>query len=176
MKKLSKKETIEWLKTITTTLIIFTLIIVFARPSPIIGPSMSPTLNGGNLVLVEKVSKLTHTLKRGDIIVARTELPLFLFIKKNVVKRIIGLPGDSIEIKANQVFINGELISEPYINAGMTNGTFASVVPENKYFIMGDNRLMSADSRSPEIGFVDYSAIKGKVYLRLFPFTEITWL
>lgn len=175
MNKLSKEQAKEWLKTITTALIISALIIIFARPSAIIGASMEPTLNGGNLVLVEKVSKLSHTLKRGDIIVARTELPLFLFIKKNVIKRIIGLPGDSIEIKANQVFVNGQLLTEPYIKAGMTNGTFFGTVPEDHYFIMGDNRLVSSDSRNPEIGFIDQQQIEGKVYLRLFPFNEIVW-
>lgn len=165
-------ELIEWGKSLAFALIIGALVLVFARPSFIIGPSMLPTFHDKTVVLVEKISYLTGEPKRGDIIVAKTGLPLNRFMNKSVIKRIIGLPGDTISVVDGVVFVNNEAQIEPYLQDGYTNGDYSGTVPEGHIFIMGDNRLNSNDSRSEDIGFVPFSDIKGKVYFRIFPFAE----
>ncbi len=167
-------EIVEWAKAIGFALLVGALIIVFARPSLIIGPSMEPTFEEKQLVLVEKVSYFMHAPKRGDVIVAQTDLPLNRWFKKAVIKRVIGLPGDFIKIDGGQVFINGEKYFEAYIKDGYTPIDGEWLVPEHSVFVMGDNRLNSNDSRRSAIGYIDFSAIKGKVYLRVFPFNQIS--
>ncbi len=167
-------ELIEWAKSIAFALCIGALIIVFARPSLIIGPSMEPTFEEGQLVLVEKVSYFLHEPKRGDIIVAQTNLPLNRWFKKSVIKRVIGLPGDVIKIEDGAVYINGERYYETYTKDEYTLIGGEWQVPEHSIFVMGDNRNSSNDSRSSSVGYIDYSAIKGKVYLRIFPFNRFS--
>lgn len=83
-----------------------------------------------------------------------------------IVKRIIGLPGDTLEIKNNELFINNKLIDEPYIKEQMENTSFSltTKIPQGKYFVMGDNRNISYDSR--KFGFIDRSEIQGKVIFK----------
>ena len=94
--------------------------------------------------------------------------------KKDLVKRVIGLPGDIIEVKDGMVYRNGEELNEPYINDGITDRDIMVVVPQNQYFVMGDNRLNSSDSRDDRVGMISKENIIGKVTLRLFPFSKIT--
>ncbi len=166
-------EVMEWAKSIIFALCVGAVIVLFARPSMVIGPSMEPTFHTKELVLVEKVSYMLHQPQRGDVIVAQTQLPLNWFSKKAVIKRVIGLPGDMIQISGGAVFINGEKQFESYIKDNYTPIEGEWVVPEHKIFVMGDNRNNSNDSRHDQIGYIDYSDIKGKVYLRVFPFDKI---
>lgn len=166
------QELVEWAKSLAFALIIGLLILVFARPSFIIGPSMEPTFHDKTVVLVEKISYMLHKPERFDIVVAKTTLPLNRFMNKSVIKRIVGLPGDHVVVLDGSVYVNDELVLEPYIKDGYTDGTFDGVVPDNHYFIMGDNRLNSNDSRKDAIGYVPFEDIKGKVYFRVFPFPE----
>jgi signal peptidase I len=163
----------EWTKSLVFALLVGGLILLFARPSFIIGPSMEPTFHDKSVVLVEKISYLTGEPKQGDIIVAKTEIELNSFMNKSVIKRVIGLPGDHIVIENGQVAVNETLLNEPYIRDGFTNGTFDGIVPPDHVFIMGDNRVNSNDSRYGEISYVPFGDIKGKVYFRVFPFNEI---
>ncbi|MCK8060981.1 MULTISPECIES: signal peptidase I [unclassified Fusibacter] len=168
-----KNEIKEWTKSLLFALAVGGLILLFARPSFIIGPSMEPTFHDKTVVLVEKISYITGEPQMGDIIVAKTGIELNSFMNKSVIKRVIGLSGDHILIKDGLVEINGKVIDENYIRDGFTNGTFEGTVPENHVFIMGDNRVNSNDSRYSEIGYVPIGDIKGKVYFRIFPFNEI---
>lgn len=166
------REVVEWGKSLIFALFVGALILVFARPSFIIGPSMEPTFHDKTVVLVEKISYILHKPERYDIVVAKTSLPLTRFMNKSVIKRVIGLPGDRIAVIDGKVFVNDDMIEETYIKDGYTDGAFEGRVPEGHYFIMGDNRLNSNDSRKTDIGYVPFDAIKGKVYFRVFPFGE----
>ncbi len=166
-------ELIEWAKSIIFALCVGALVIVFARPSLIIGQSMEPSFYEKQVVLVEKASYILHQPLRGDVIVAQSDLPLNKWFKKAIIKRVIGLPGDTIKISDGAVYINGTKYSEPYIKDNYTPVDGEWVVPEHSLFVMGDNRYHSNDSRFQEVGYIDYSDIKGKVYLRVFPFNVL---
>lgn len=131
--------------------------------------SMYPTLKDSEVVFLSKISYWFNEPASGDIIVFSRKTA-----EKNYVKRIIGVPGDKIEIKSGMVYRNGVLLDEPYLNGMTTWGTVSVEVPENKYFVLGDNRKDSIDSRSSSIGYVDRSEIMGKVVFKIIPPGSIT--
>lgn len=130
------------------------------------GTSMEPTLNDGEIVVLIKTPKL----KRG-------QLCCFSYQNKLLIKRVIGVPGDSIMIDDDgYVYVNDELIDEPYIidrSIGECDVSFPIYVTENHYFIMGDHRSTSIDSRSSVIGLVNSDQIVGKIIFRIWPFKEM---
>lgn len=164
---------------IITFLIIIAIIlcsIFVTKPTVVRGESMEPTLYDGNYLILNKLAYKSHEPQRGDIIVCDSNYNG----GELIIKRIIGLPGDTVTINECKVYVNGEELSEPYISPdGMDDGTayeqFEEVweVPEESLFVMGDHRAASLDSRFPEIGFVPYDDIVGKVLVRLYPFNEI---
>lgn len=179
-----KAEIIEWLKAIAWAVVIVFVIQIFVRPTTVVGPSMNTTLTDGDVLII----KVTDKLDRGDIVSFESDLlirasdlekiPVFkrLFIrendKKHLIKRIIGIPGDTIKIEAGLVYRNGELLEEAYYT-GMTFPEVAEVtVTENKYFVMGDNRNNSHDSRYEDIGLIDGEKITGKSIFRVWPITQ----
>lgn len=168
-----KKELVEWGKAIIFAGLVALLLLIFGRPSFVIGASMNPTFQEGDLVLVERVSQFLSAPKHGDIVVASSDIKLNENSYKDLIKRVIAVSGDTIVIKDGFVYVNGNKINEPYLNDGITNNEFEGIVPENHVFIMGDNRLHSNDSRSDEIGFVPYERLKGKVYFRIWPIDKI---
>lgn len=128
-------------------------------------PSMVPTLNVKDRFIVTKVYN-KENLKVGDIVVFHSNE-----FNERLVKRLIGLPGDKIEIKNGIVFRNGEKLNEDYVkNKDKFNGTYE--VPQGEYFFLGDNRPISADSRLWKNPYVDASDIEGKVQFRLYPFKD----
>lgn len=126
------------------------------------GTSMTPTLTNGTVV----VCKRTTSLKRGDIVA-------FYYNNKVLLKRVIGLPGDYIEIRTDgTVLVNNEVIDEPYIDSpsyGENDLTYPYQVPEDRYFVMGDHRSTSVDSRSKTIGCVSEEEVLGKVKMAIWP-------
>lgn len=129
----------------------------------IYGSSMNPTLENGDIVVCIK----TKNLKRGDI--------CGMFYNNHLlVKRVIGLPGDSIEMDdAGNLFVNGEYVDEPYISEkvlGECDLDFPYVVPEQTVFILGDNRPVAVDSRNEQFGCISYEEIQGKIVFRVWPF------
>ena len=127
------------------------------------GSSMEPTLNDEEIVVLIK----TTNMKRG-------QLCCFSYQNKLLIKRVVGLPGDSIHVDADgYVYVNGNLLEEPYVidrALGECDITFPCNVTDNHYFVLGDHRSTSIDSRSSVIGLVSEEYIVGRIFLRVWPF------
>ena len=166
----------EWIKDILFAVVFALVILFFIMPTVVKESSMESTLIENDYLIVSRQAyRLFGQCKRGDIIVFQSEIPLGdTGDKKLLVKRVIAIGGDTISISGGLVYVNGEPLDEPYLKDGYTNGSMAEVtVPEGSLFCMGDNRLVSRDSRDPSVGFVSESDVKGKVVFRLFPIKKI---
>lgn len=159
----SKKSILlDYLKVIVITLVVTYGVLYFVQISRVYGTSMIPTYHEGNIVLVDKVFYKHSEPKRNDIVVVD-----YKDANQNetfIIKRVIGIGGDHIEIKDNELYLNGELLEEDYINGAMTNNEDMVVdVPEGKVFVMGDNRNNSLDSR--KLGYFDFDEdVIGRVF------------
>ena len=135
----------------------------------IAGTSMEPSLNDGDIVLLMKTDKL----ETGD-------LCAFYFSNKILIKRVIGVPGDYLWInKEGTVFLNNEELQEPYVSEkalGECDIEFPYQVTENNYFLMGDHRATSIDSRSSVIGGIAEDQIIGKIVCKIWPLSEFEWM
>jgi len=136
--------------------------------------SMEPTLMVGDRILVNKLSYHLHGVGRGDIVVFATppkEAAADTSIK-DLVKRVIGLPGDVISSKGGRVYIDGKVLVEPWLRPGTVTMDLArQTVPPNEYFVMGDNRSDSHDSRY--FGPIPRSLIVGRAVLRFWPLSRL---
>ncbi len=168
-----KKEMIEWAKIIVTSLVIALVITHFVRPTLVQGSSMYPTLEEKDYLIINRVAYNHKEPKRGDIIVFKTDLLQSNGKEKDLVKRVIALPGDHIKITDDKVYLNGKLQDEKYVHGEKTEGDIDMVIPEGYVFAMGDNRENSMDSRDSEVGIVNENDIMGKVMVRLYPFNKI---
>ena len=145
------------------------------RPFTVSGASMYPTLHNGDRMVLSKVGDV----HRFDVVILKAP-------DENVeyIKRVIGMPGDTVEMKSGVLYINGKKVDQPFINTEalvkqtvfmddftLESLTGESKVPEGKYFVLGDNRGVSKDSRM--IGFIDRSAIEGKAVFTIWPFGRI---
>lgn len=149
-------------------LVVMPIRMYVASPFLVSGSSMHPTFETGDYLIVDKLSYNFEPPQRGDIVVFKyPNDPSRYFIK-----RIVGLPKETIEIKSNKVTIyndknpDGFLLQEPYIES-ITNGNLKKDIPEKNYFVMGDNRIASSDSRS--WGLLNEKYLSGYVLLRLLP-------
>ena len=135
----------------------------------IAGTSMEPNLNDGDIVLLVK----KKNLQTGD-------LCAFYYLNKILIKRVIATPGDYIWIESDgTVFLNGNPLDEPYISEkalGECDVEFPYQVPENCYFVMGDKRETSIDSRSSVIGCVPEDQIVGKIFCKFWPLSEFEFI
>ena len=174
LNKKVKYELLEWIKTISVSLVIAMGVTFIIQPTIVSGQSMYPTLENKDYLFINKLAYKTEELKRGDIIVFKTDLiDSESNKKKNLVKRIIALPGEHMVIKNSEVYIDGELLDEIYLKDVYTSGDIDIIVPENNVFVMGDNRPKSMDSRNSEIGTVSLSDIVGKASMRVYPFDKL---
>jgi signal peptidase I len=159
----------ELIRDIIIVIIVAVCIITLVKPIIVKKTSMEPTLNENDYLMV---SKQAYTIfgepERGDIVV----FPHIVGdVKELYIKRVIGLPGEKVTITNGLVYINGEPIEEEYIKDGFTAGEVKDfLVPAGKVYVLGDNREVSVDSRSEEVGCVDIDKILGKALLRVFPF------
>lgn len=135
----------------------------------IAGTSMEPTLNNGDIVVLLKTAKLEY----GD-------LCGFSYSNKILIKRVIAMPGDTVVIDpSGKVWVNGVELDEPYvteIGLGECDIEFPFTVPENTYFLMGDHRTTSIDSRSTVIGCIPTEQIVGKLFFRVWPLSDLELL
>lgn len=153
----------EIFQTALVSLLIFFFVYVFiAQPHRIRGDSMLPNFNNGELLLTEKVSYRVYKPARGDVIVFRASVSG----KIDFIKRIIGLPGDIVKVEDGVVFINDQKLTEPY-ETQTTQGKVEITLRENQYFVLGDNRGSSSDSRS--FGPIEKGAIRGRAWLVYWP-------
>ena len=151
------------LETILLTIVIYAILSTFIGRFKVLSVSMEPNLYEGQYLLISKQTHKIWPLKRGDVIV-------FHFPrnpKKNYIKRVIGLPGEKVELRNGKLYINGQFTPEPWI-AEQPRGNFAQrQIGENEYFVMGDNRNNSSDSRA--WGSVSSQHIIGKALFCYWP-------
>lgn len=173
-----RSELNDWVKSIIIAAFIAVLLMQLIVPTVVREHSMEPSFYGGDYLIVGKINYKISSPHRGDVIIFKSDIPMNTAepsqAKKLLIKRIIGMPGDVINISDNEVSINGKVIDEPYINEGGTPGDVVNyVVPKDSYFVMGDNRTVSIDSRRNEVGPVHKDRIIGKALIRLYPVNKI---
>ncbi|WP_456080628.1 signal peptidase I [Mogibacterium diversum] len=163
------------IKDIIVAAILAAVVISFVRPTIVKQTSMQDTLNPNDYIIMYRMAYSgDKEPKRGDIVIFKSELQDENGKNKLLIKRVIGLPGDKITINDGNVYINDKEYDESYLKDGYTTGSVNNFkVPKGEYFVMGDNRVVSIDSRYSEVGCIKKDAIKGRAVLRLFPFTKI---
>ena len=161
---------LDLIETVVMALAIFVVIYLFLfQPHQVRGNSMYSSFKDGEYILTDKISYRIGEPKRGDVVIFKAPSNE----EYDYIKRIIGLPGDTIKISNNTVLINNNPLAESYLDDILTtSGSFLRqqdrvIVPENSFFVMGDNRGHSSDSR--EWGFVPKENIIGKAWLRYWP-------
>jgi signal peptidase I len=140
--------------------------------SEVRGSSMEPGIHDRDRILVDHVSYLLHEVERGDIVILRYPLDPSV----DYIKRVVGLPGDVIVLAGGKLWVNGELVDEPYVAAAAIDPYSRTriVVEPDHYFVLGDNRLRSSDSR--EFGQVSRELLRGKVQVRIWPLGRVGWI
>ena len=174
-----RRTILEWLGVIGGGIAIALLVEAFLiQAFWIPSPSMEPTLDVGDRVLVNKLSYKLHDVHRGDVVVF--ERPPGASTGedgeiKDLIKRVIAIGGDTIEGREGNVYVNGERIDENYLEPGTpTDNLPLKTIPDGHMFVMGDNRTNSEDSRV--FGPIDEDAIVGRAFIRVLPITDIGWL
>ena len=133
--------------------------------------SMAPTLKINDRVLVNKLSYDLHDVNRGDLVVFESP-PNEGSETKDLIKRVIGLPGETVESRDGRMVVNGEVLDEPYLDAGVVTGPLEKVtIPADHVWVMGDNRANSRDSRF--FGAIPESLIIGRAFVRVWPVTAL---
>lgn len=167
----------EWVKVLVLAVIIGLLITQFViQRNTVSGVSMLPTLQPADELIVEKVSKWFGGVARGDIITVHKEDPSLRDGEANIIKRVIGLPGERVEVHDGVVFIDGVQLEEPYLAENTQTTAFKEeyaniLLGDDEYYVMGDNRPQSLDSR--RFGSVKKSDIIGEVLVRIWPFNAM---
>ncbi|MCA0386830.1 MAG: signal peptidase I [Firmicutes bacterium] len=178
-----KHELLEWVQAILITLVIFLIYNFFFATTTVYNTSMYPTLVEKDMLFMVKLG----SIEQGDIVSFKSELTLSeadyeglnviqkLLHKegerKNLIKRVIAGPNDTIEISNGVVKVNGVELNEPYISTATNKSVPLETVPDGMFFVMGDNRSVSLDSR--DLGFVAEEDIIGKVVFRFMPLNKI---
>lgn len=154
-------------KYIVVAVLVFLLFIFVIGLQQVVGPSMTPTLKEGSVVVVNKLKK---NFKREDVIVLSQD-------EKYMIKRVIGLPGEYIQYKDNVLYINGERYDEKYLKDDVITEDFKledineTIIPEGMYLVLGDNRMDSMDSR--DYGLVSKEKVVGKVIMSIWPLNNV---
>lgn len=169
---------IELLVIVLISEIIFTKVI---RPVSIVGSSMYPTVHDKDMALINVIGLKESDLKRFDVVVIDWKVR-----KENIIKRLVGFPGETIKMEKDKLYINGVLYEETYLDRDYVaqiklergieyfTDDFEYVVPAGQYFVLGDNRVNSADSRT--IGCFGFEDFIGKDGLVIFPFNHFNWV
>ncbi len=172
--KNEKRQTIaEFFRFAVVVIAIVTFVRVFiAQPFIVSGASMDPTFQNSNYLIIDEITYRFEEPKRGDVIVFHPPIDMSVFY----IKRIIGLPGEKVNVHNGKVTItnaehpDGMVLDEPYITPDTITENVTMDIPEGNYFVMGDNRPASFDSR--KWGILPKKNISGRVLIRAFPFNE----
>ncbi len=159
-----------WARDLVISLLISAFIIVFLyQPVKVEGTSMMPGLDDQERIFVNKFVYRLEPIQRGDIVVFRYPRDL----SKSYIKRVIGMPGDRIRIEEGRVILNGKALSEPYVPEDFEDlrSYPETLVPANSYFVLGDHRSMSNDSR--DFGPVEQQYISGKAVFVYWPVDKL---
>lgn len=152
----------EIIETALLTAVIFLLVNTVTGRFRIEGSSMEPNLHDGEYVIIDRVSYVLRKPERGDVVV---------FVPptgdKDYIKRIMGLPGDTVEVRNGQVLVNGAVLDEPYLTTTTNYALGPQTIEPDKYFVLGDNRNNSSDSHS--WGTIQSSAIIGRAWFVYWP-------
>lgn len=163
-----KEEFIGWLKAFFIAILVALFLRTFIFATSIVdGDSMFPTLEDGERVIFNKAIYMIGEPDRGDIVIIQRPF-------KNYVKRIVGLPGETIEVKEHTLYINDKVYHQDFLSKEMQQKTsdFGPVkIPEESYFVLGDNRARSKDSRNG-LGFISKQEIIGRSEFIIYPFSE----
>ena len=159
-----------WVRTIAIVIAVMIAAYFFAFEIAVVdGPSMEPTLQAGQRILVNKVSRYFEFPARGEVVVTR-----FPNYDGLYVKRLIAYPGEWVEIYDNQVYLNGEVLGEKYLPAGQEYEDMElTQVPEGCVFVLGDNRGFAFESRAQSIGCIDADLLVGTAYAVVWPFDQM---
>lgn len=171
-KKSLLRDVIELILYIAVVLGITFLIVTFVgQRTQVSGPSMMNTLNDGDNLIVDKISYRFSEPKRFDIIV----FPYQYQEKTYYIKRIIGLPGETVQIIDGSIYIDGEVLEEDYGKEVMASAGQAEEpiqLADDEYFVLGDNRNNSSDSRAEDVGMIKREDIVGRAWMRIWPFSD----
>lgn len=188
-KKTVGQEIVSWVLTLLAAVVIASLVRYFIfEPVRVDGHSMDSTLADREVMLVTKPEVLLGRLQRGDVVVVRyperytdaslrlgAPLDIKLSFHTLFVKRLVALPGDTVAVQGGHLYLNDQLVDEPYVDAEKFGGRDFGryTLGENEYFVMGDNRANSNDSRSPAVGPLSGDMIVGHAKLVLLPFGRL---
>jgi len=168
-----RREVLSWIFYILIVLALTFVIITFiGQRTQVIGESMEPTLANGDNLIVDKLTYRFHDPKRFDIIV----FPYQYKANTNYIKRIIGLPGETVQIIGSDIYIDGEILDENYGAEPIESAGIAASpihLGSDEYFVLGDNRNHSSDSRASDVGIIKRSTIIGRAWVRIYPFNKI---
>lgn len=166
------RELLEWLLYILLIIVLTYVIITFVgQRTKVDGHSMEPTLSHGDNLIIDKISYRFSDPERYDIVV----FPYQHAENTYYIKRIIGLPGDTVQILDGYVYINGKLLGEHYGAEPIKDPKLAAEpikLGDDEYFVLGDNRNNSSDSRDPSVGVLHREQLLGKAWVRIYPFDK----
>ena len=169
----TKKEIYSWVKTILFAILLAVIFRTYIfRTAYAMSVSMEPTLHEGQVLIISRVNYLIGEPERGDIVVIDSRQDKLEHL--NLIKRVVGLPGETVEIKDNRVYIDGKALEPDFTEAPTPDfGFHTTTIPEGKYMVMGDNRENSRDSRFESVGFIEGEYLQGKAVFRLWPLNKI---
>lgn len=166
------RELLGWIVYILVIVGLTYLIITFVgQRTRVSGSSMETTLSNGDNLIVDKISYRFRAPRRYEIVV----FPYQYQKKTYYIKRIIGMPGETVQVKDGHVYINGQLLDEHYGNEPMEDPGIAAqpiTLGPDEYFVLGDNRNHSADSRDPSVGVIHRKDLLGRAWIRIWPLSK----